>query len=177
MDDKLKRYSTEIIKMADEDQKMRLGEKWDDSVDIKNTKRLKEIIAEIGWPTISKVGPRASHMAWLLAQHADIEPTFQADVLELMKEQEPGDVEPHEIAYLEDRVRVNTGRPQLYGTQLKLANGKMEPSQMENQENVDKRRSEAGLGPLAEYVDFANDKNATYGSYIESLKKSKANWD
>lgn len=51
--------------MHDTDQEMRsratrYESVWDNSVDERNTARLKEIITEIGWPTISKVGEEAS---------------------------------------------------------------------------------------------------------------------
>lgn len=52
--------AAEIEEMTREDQEMRTGpnpdESWDETMDPRNTTRMKEIIAEIGWPTISKVG-------------------------------------------------------------------------------------------------------------------------
>ena len=57
-----------------------------------------------------------------------------------------------------DRVLVGEGKPQVYGTQGKRFEdwkGKepeLEP--IEDEANVDKRRAEVGLPPLAEYVKF-----------------------
>lgn len=53
----------EIKRMRDIDQDMRkrqLAEEnyWDETIDAKHTERMKEIVAEIGWPTVSKVGKR-----------------------------------------------------------------------------------------------------------------------
>jgi hypothetical protein len=63
----------EIIKMSEVDQQMRKSEQWDASIDVANTQRMKEIVEQMGWPTRSKVGARASEMAWLLVQHADLD--------------------------------------------------------------------------------------------------------
>lgn len=117
--------SDEITKMVKEDQDMRKGAQrgegeFDRQIDYKNTTRLKEIITETGWPIISKFGEDISHKTWLLVQHADHEPAFQAECLELMKSLPEGEVSKENVAFLEDRVRGNTGRPQIYGTQWHL---------------------------------------------------------
>lgn len=146
----------EILEMARIDQEMRLTlsdkNKWDFSIDENNTKRMKEIINEIGWPTISKVGKAVSNMAWLLVQHADHDPAFQEDCLNMLKKVDGGDINKRNIAYLEDRVRVNTGRPTLYGTQfLQTSEGDFGPREIEDKENLNKRREEMGLEPFEEY--------------------------
>ena len=154
--------ASEIKAMTDIDQDMREkniqdGEFWDESVDLKNTARMKEIIDKIGWPTISKVGKKASHDAWLLVQHADKDIEFQKHCLGLMKQQPKGEVSLHNIAYLEDRVRV----PQLYGTQFQLIEGKFVPREIEDVENVDQRRKEMGLNTLAESIENMHKKYNT----------------
>lgn len=149
--------ATEITTMADVDQDMRLQaidneEVWDDTIDPKNTARMKEIVEQIGWPTISKVGKKASTDAWVLVQHADKDVEFQKQCLDLMKQEPTGEVVLHDIAYLEDRVRVNSGRPQLYGTQFRWENNK--PIQnIEDIDNVEQRRKEMGLKTLAENIE------------------------
>jgi hypothetical protein len=114
---------------------------------------MQQIVADSGWPTISKVGQHASHMAWLLVQHADHDRDFQRSCLALMRAQLVGEVNPQDIAYLEDRVRVGEGRPQLYGTQFHTnEQGELEPYPIEDQNQVDTRRAEVGLSSLAEYA-------------------------
>lgn len=143
----------EIIKMSEADQKMRKSGQWDSSVDVENTRRMKEIVAQIGWPTISKVGSHASDMAWLLVQHADHDREFQKMCLDLLKAQPEDEVCPANIAYLENRVRVGAGRPQLYGTQFHTDEaGKFGPWPIEDPDNVDERRKAVGLQPLSEYT-------------------------
>lgn len=48
------------------------------------TARLKEIIAEHGWPTITEVGLPATNAAWLIAQHSTHDPEFMAEVLDFI---------------------------------------------------------------------------------------------
>ena len=150
MDQSHQAIADEIIAMSEADQAMRNSETWDESIDVKNTQRMKEIIAAIGWPTISKVGSQASFMAWLLIQHADRDNEFQQFCLALMKAEPANEVERQNIAYLEDRVRVHQNQPQIYGTQFYTnEQGELAPSPIEDPENVDKRRAEVGLGTLA----------------------------
>jgi hypothetical protein len=121
-------------------------------IDRKNTARMKEVIDKHGWPGKALVGDDGSHAAWLLVQHADADKPFQKRCLELMKESvKRGEASGRELAYLTDRVLVGEGQKQLYGTQFRQADGKMEPSPIEDEANVDKRRAEVGLEPLADY--------------------------
>jgi len=150
--------AAEIEAMVKVDQDMREGaiddeETWDESVDPKNTFRMKEIIEQVGWPTISKVGKAASSGAWLLVQHADKDLDFQKLCLNLMKQEPLGEVDLHDIAYLEDRVRVNSGQPQLYGTQFQQVEGRFVSREIEDQDQVNKRRKEMGLVTLEENIE------------------------
>ena len=150
--------AAEIVAMAEADQRMRAAAAdqvavWDKNVDLRNTARMREIIAEIGWPTRSKVGDAAEHSAWLLVQHADADRAFQRDCLELMRAHAPDDVCAKHLAYLEDRIRTAEGEPQRYGTQMrKGAAGEWEPQILEDPGRVDELRAAVGLGPLSEYV-------------------------
>jgi hypothetical protein len=65
-----------------------------------------------------------------------------------------------DLAYLDDRCRCNADRPQLYGTQIALADdGAIVPVPMAEPETVDERRSAVGLEPLADYLDHVRDHN------------------
>jgi uncharacterized protein DUF6624 len=151
--DAFKAIADEIIKMSEEDQKMRKSGQWDSSIDVVNTQRMKEIVEQIGWPTRSKVGNQASEMAWLLVQHADHDRAFQEMCLDLMKVQSASEVSPANIAYLEDRVRVGKGRPQFYGTQFYADEaGNVGPRPIEDPDHIDERRKAVGLQPLSEYA-------------------------
>ncbi|HEU4533560.1 MAG TPA: DUF6624 domain-containing protein, partial [Polyangiaceae bacterium] len=56
-----------------------------------------------------------------------------------------------QAAMLEDRVRVHSGLPQRYGTQVDWdADGVLSPREIEDPEGVEARRRAVGLPPLAE---------------------------
>jgi hypothetical protein len=114
--------------------------------------RMKEIIAKYGWPGKSLVGTEAAGSAWMLVQHADRDVAFQRLALEAMTKLPSCDVENTHLAYLTDRVLLNEGKKQLYGTMLRKENGKFVPKPIEDEANVEKRRAELGLQPLAEYI-------------------------
>jgi hypothetical protein len=63
-----------------------------------------------------------------------------------------GEATGAQLAYLTDRLRVADKRKQVYGTQLVVVGGKFEPAPIEDEASVDRRRREAGLPPLAEYL-------------------------
>lgn len=154
--DRIRRVVSELEVMADEDQRMRREvaegtRPWDPEIDRRNTERLKEIVAEFGWPRRSVFGDRAAHIAWLIVQHAP-DHEFQRACLKRMKELGPDEVEARDTAYLEDRLRVHEGRPQLYGTQFTWENGELVPSPIEDDARLDERRRSVGLGPFAEYA-------------------------
>ena len=154
--EKFRAIIDELQNMVEEDQAMRNRctnnpDEWDETIDHRNTERLKAIVEEIGWPSTSKVGYEGSSNAWLLVQHADHDPNFQKRCLELMKSEPEGEVAKRDLAYLEDRIATGDGRPQIYGTQFhKNADGQLEPLPIKDQDNVDKRRKEMGLETLKE---------------------------
>lgn len=71
-----------------------------------------------------------------------------------------GKAQGSNLALLEDRVALGMGKKQIYGSQI----GRDETtnlyyvSPLEDPDNVDKRRAEVGLGPLADYVSKWNIK-------------------
>ncbi len=78
-------------------------------------------------------------------QHADHDPEFQAECLELMKALPTGEVRLSNLAYLEDRMRVNHHRPQLYGTQFYQEGEHFGPQPIEDEANLEGRRQAMGL--------------------------------
>lgn len=132
-------------------------------IDARNTAWMKEVVDKHGWPGKSLVGPDGAQKAWLLVQHADQDLAFQKRCLPLLAEAvKKGEAKPEQLAYLTDRVRVADHEKQVYDTQFHEVGGKMEPYPIEDEANVDKRRKEFGLPPLAEYCKM-----------IEALYKPK----
>ena len=64
-----------------------------------------------------------------------------------------------EVPLARDRVRVNAGQPQLYGTQFTVTDGELGPSLIEDRERLDERRAEAGLEPFADYEARMRDRS------------------
>jgi hypothetical protein len=117
----------------------------------RNADRLGSIIDQHGWPDPALVGPDAAEAAWLVAQHAISRPTLMRAVFELLH---GGDAVPAwQLAMLEDRIRVFEGRKQRFGTQFDWdAAGEMNPKPIEQPDQVDTCRADAGLPPLAEAI-------------------------
>ncbi|MFG3227440.1 DUF6624 domain-containing protein [Kitasatospora sp. NPDC048194] len=116
--------------------------------------RLAEIMAEHGWPTERSVGAEAARAAWLIAQHADRQLDVQRRAVALMTEAvASGAASARDLAFLEDRLAVNEGREQRYGTQIgAVADGRPVPWPCEAPERLDERRAEVGIEPFDEYT-------------------------
>lgn len=117
-----------------------------------NTADLKEIIKKHGWPGISLVGVDGAKSAWLIAQHAVSDTKFVSNCSELLKTGvAEGEVEGWQLAFLEDRVRIMSGKSQLYGTQFDVdKEGWPIPFPIFDPETVNERRKALGLNSLEE---------------------------
>jgi hypothetical protein len=128
-------------------------------IDEANTMWLNDLVDARGWPGESLVGVDGAGAAWLFAQHADRQPGLQRKFLELLREAvAAGEASATNLAYMEDRVRVAEGRPQLYGTQFTSIVVRWGPFPIEDEERVDERRAAVGLGPLADYAADLNSR-------------------
>jgi hypothetical protein len=152
--------AAELRRRAEADQTARrhwlaTGEVGDiPQIDACNTAWLKTVITESGWPGISLVGEQGAEDAWLLAQHADRDVSFQKEALKLLHGAvSVDDALPRHLAYLTDRVLVADGQPQLYGTQYTHeADGtNLRPQPIADPERLEERRAAMGLEPHAEY--------------------------
>ncbi len=143
----------ELLAMLERDQAGRTGG-VDEEGDAARTERLGEIIDTFGWPTASAVGEEAATAAWAIAQHSDLDPAFQERALGLLEiAVAEGEGSPGDLAYLTDRVAAGAGDPQTYGTQIGCSPQGAAPSvPIVDEANVDARRAEAGLPPLADYL-------------------------
>ena len=110
--------------------------------------RLRTLAATRGsvWPTRSVVGAAGVRAVWVLAQR---DTALQRAALHRMMESGPDEAFPADVAVLEDRVRLQSGRKQLYGSQLRMIDGSIPmPMPIEESAHVDMRRDAAGLPPL-----------------------------
>jgi hypothetical protein len=92
-------------------------------------------------------------MMWLLVQHCDRDIEFQKTCLHLLTEAVIAEDAPkRHLAYLTDRVLVNEGLPQLYGTQILFKDGQLIPYPIEQPGQLAERRAEMELEPFEDYL-------------------------
>ena len=121
-------------------------------VDADNTRFLKKIVAERGWPGRSLVGRDAADAAFLILQHSP-DTAFQAKALPLIEKAfASGEAEGQQVALLTDRVAVQRGQPQTFGTQASVVNGRFKLDPIADSANVDARRAKLGMPPVAAYM-------------------------
>ena len=112
---------------------------------------MEALLENIDWVDRERYGSSVSAHAWLLVQHADDHPTLQTLALQRMRPYfESGGIKAANYAYLWDRVAVNAGRLQRYGTQPKweCVDGALELQPLEEPETLDQRRAELGMPPV-----------------------------
>jgi hypothetical protein len=154
--------SEELLAMAGNDRRVRheletAGELGDGyhprmrAVHQANSARLREIIAEHGWPGRSLVGEDGAEAAWFIVQHSIGEPEFMRSAVALLEQSAAQRESPvWHLAYLTDRIAFYEGRPQRYGTQWDVDDdGTHVIWELESPERVDELRQEVGLPPLS----------------------------
>lgn len=123
------------------------------AVDSANTAWLREAVAAHGWPAQSAVGREAASAAFLIVQHATHDTAFQAEMLdELVAAFERGEADGQSVALLTDRVAVHRGHPQVYGTQMKMRDGRLVLDPIADSAGVEARRARMGMIPLGDYL-------------------------
>lgn len=140
-------------------------------IDESNMLLLEEIIEKYGFPGRSLVGEDGSRNAFLILQHSGDEMMDKYYEL-VVKAGENNELAMHRVAMFQDRVLMNRGEKQVYGTQIRserLTNpdtGETYDSSyvwpIENPAEVNERRLSVGLNtPIEEYaagfgVDYVN---------------------
>lgn len=154
------RLAAEILALYDLDQTMRKralrdAGAWDASVDFQSSQYIEHVLVLVGWPTRSMVGIRAAHALALLVRHADHDVQLQERCLEYMMaidQLSRGEVDRGDIAHLVDRICVNRGWSQVYGTQHDEQNGRYVPRPIIDERNVNGRRKLMGLPTLRQGI-------------------------
>lgn len=118
-----------------------------------NEIKVKAILDKYGWLGANVIGGIGNDALFLVIQHADL--TTQEKYLPMMREAvKNGNAKASSLALLEDRVALRQGKKQVYGSQVSW---NMETNEyfvlpLIDPDNVDKRRAEVGLPPLASYL-------------------------
>lgn len=119
-------------------------------------KRLDEIFTTHGYPGYDLVGEEGSSNFWNMVQHCDFDPSFQLKVQEAMKmEVDENNASSMDLAFLIDRVNLNLGKKQLYGTQVNydMERGLVYSKPVDDSLNINTRRKEMGLEPIEKYLN------------------------
>ncbi len=165
----------ELIEMGRRDQQVREGLKVrsvSDTVLLRQmlqmdsalTNRLREIVRVNGWPGKSAVGHDASQAAFLIVQHSP-SLDFMKQMLPLLREAaRRGEAEMSDVALLSDRILTNENKPQVYGTQFQIKDGRLVPYPIDDPAHLDERRASVGLPPMTEYVAKLRE---TYGGPVD----------
>lgn len=143
-----------------------------EAVHRENARRLKQIIAEHGWPDRELVGADGTLAAWFIAQHAIGEPDFQRQTLTLVQEKvKQGRVPAAQEAYLFDRIATYEGRFQRYGTQsIPCADGQYRRWNTEDPEHLNERRTAMGMPPLDDDPPEIEPTPAAHAEYLLWLR-------
>ena len=132
---------SDLVKSASEKMK---------KIDLESVDIVAKIIDKYGWLGKDKIGKEANETLFLGIQHID-DLVVQSKYLPAIKDAvKKGNAEPWHLAFLTDRILMNQGKKQVYGTQ-KIITKNPETSYiipLENPEKVDELRKEIGLDPL-----------------------------
>lgn len=120
-------------------------------VDGGNAAWLRGVIAGHGWPEAGRFGARAAHAAWLMVQHSADLDLMEAVLPAIRAEVERGALEPFCWLSLFDRVALERGRPQRFGTQASLDDqGVWRVLPLEDEAEADRQRARFGMSTVAE---------------------------
>ena len=117
-----------------------------------NTGLLCPILKTFGWPTTALVGQDGAAAAFYLLKNSS-SPQLQIDLLPVViAVEKQGEIPRPALAGYIDRLRLNAGLKQLFGTQATIINGFLVLYPIEGESQIDLRRKSYELAPLAEYL-------------------------
>lgn len=119
-----------------------------------NLIKVSKILEERGWPDKSIIGKRGTSTLFLVIQHADHE-TKEKYLPMIQEAVKSANLPKRQYAMFYDRLVLNRGERQVYGTQLAMNDETKEPYilPLSDPENVDKRRKEMGLNTMQENMN------------------------
>ena len=157
----------ELLKMRDVDQKVREDcpkrsadeqikcyAEISEKVDKPNTKRLNEIYEESGFPTFKAVGKEGVEAFMLILQHTPDEALRQKMLKPIEKAFKRKEISANEYTNYVDRLLVHQGKPQIYGSNFDLKDGKLVMSKVKDRKNLAKIRRKAGLPTIEKYAEM-----------------------
>lgn len=115
--------------------------------------QIAKIIDEFGVIDVERFGEETARNAAMIVQHSSLE--VKQRYLKLQEDFDQTKIYKRGYVYLKDRILIAEGKPQLYGTQMKVLNkqGDLAFNPIEDFENIDDRRAEMGLETFEEYLN------------------------
>ena len=132
-DQKIRRENN-IIKYAKEDHR--------------NQELVISIIEKCGMPTLNEVTQEQMNAIWLGLQHNADKKYREKYFPQIEEAVENGDLSKEQYALMKDRILMDEGKPQIYGSQIK--GNKL--YKLENPETVNERRKEMGMETIEDYL-------------------------
>ncbi len=115
--------------------------------DHRNQELVISIIEKCGMPTLQEVNQEQMNAIWLGLQHTVSKYRIKYFPL-IEKAVKNGDLSKEQYALMKDRILMDEGKPQIYGSQIE--NGKL--YDLAEPETVNERRREMGLEPIEDYL-------------------------
>ena len=121
---------------------------------LRQANELERIIDTHGWPGISLVGKEGAEAAWLILQHSISRPDFMKKCFPLFDSAvQNNEASIKHLSCLADGIRYFSRQPQIYGNYFDWnEKGQFCPWVIEDPENVNERRQQAGLNTLEERI-------------------------
>jgi len=118
-----------------------------------NERKIKNILDNYGWPTKEMIGESGNLTICNVIQHSDN--SIRLKYLPLMRQAVKEEkLEPRFLGRAEDRIATERGDLQIYGTQIKYypETKIFDVWPINDPVNIDKKRAEIGLEPIAEFL-------------------------
>jgi hypothetical protein len=141
-----------------------------------NLVKVIDVLETRGWLGPKEIGEEGSGVLFLVIQHSN-QATQEKYLPAMQRAVKEGKASASNLALLEDRVALGQGKHQLYGSQIGRddSTGKYYVQPLYDPDNVDKRREQMGLGPIADYVknwDMVWDAEA-YKKQLPALERKR----
>ena len=155
---------TKLLQMGEQDQRVRQfmmtlpQDRWTPDMqkelartDEELTAKLKTIVSENGWPTMSMVGVKASEDAMLILIHTSDHAWQSAMIPRLERLADNDEIVGSGLAVVIDKGLVAAGVKQRFGTQFKFEDGEMAMYAVEDPAQLDDLRAKWLLPPVDVY--------------------------
>lgn len=139
------------------------------SIDTKNQKYIGDLLDSIGWP--SDLSFNANMAIFLVIQHAGVD--YMNKYANYVEDAYKKNLVPiGAYVVFVDRMKMYSGKPQVYGSQIIIIKNVLYMWPIEDAENLASRRNTAGLPSIEDYMKgFGKDVVWDKNTKIEDLRK------